>query len=97
MLHIYICNYSISHLPGKPQGPLFVSSVVGVLVAGAPEPEPCFVPEVIALSPILVLVVIDGPVAVVVAAAAWLLPVCSDTAAVAAPPSSHWQALATTP
>lgn len=76
--------YNISHLLGKPQGPLLLCSVVGALVAVA------------LLAPFLALVDVDGPVVVVVAAA-WAPPFVSNAAAVPAPPSSHGNALATTP
>ena len=95
-VYIYLKYYNISHLLGKPQGPLLFCSVVGVVVAGTPRSEPCFVPGVVLLAPLLALVDDDGP-AVVVVAAAWAPPFVSNAAAVPAPPSSHWNALATTP
>ena len=79
---------------GKPQGPLLFSSVVDV-VAGAPGSAPCCVLGVVLLAPWLALADVDGPA--LVAAAAWAPPFVSDAAAVPAPPSSHWNALATTP
>ena len=88
-IYIYIGCYNISHLLGKPQGPLLFCSMVGVVVAGAPRPEACFVPGVVLLAPLLALVEADGPVFAVATAAAWPCPFCSDTTAVAAPPSSH--------
>ena len=49
-IYIYVDDYSISHLLGKPQGPLLFCSVVGVVVAGALGSEPCCVPGVVPLA-----------------------------------------------
>ena len=67
-IYIYIECYNISHLLGKPQGPLLFCSVVGVVVADAPRSEPCFVSGVVLLGPLLALVDVDGPVFAVAAA-----------------------------
>ena len=95
-VYIYIGYYNISHLLGKPQGPLLFCSVVGVVVVGAPRSEACFVPGVVLLAPLLALVDVDGPV-VAVAAASWAPPFVSNAVAVPALPSSQWNALATVP
>ena len=95
-IYIYIRYYNISHLLGNPQGPLLFSSAVGVVVVvGASGSNPCFVPGAVLLGSLLALVDVDGPV--FVAAAAWAPPFVSTAAAVPAPPSSQWKALATTP
>ena len=95
-IYIYIRYYNISHLLGKPQGPLLFSSAVGVIaVVGASASKPCFVPGAALLGSLLALFDVGGPV--VVAAAAWAPPFVSVAAAVPAPPSSQWKALATTP
>ena len=80
---------------GKPQGPLLFPSVIGVVAAGTPGLGPCSVPGAVLLGSLLAPVDVDG--LVVVVAAAWAPPFVSNAAAVPAPPSSQWKALATTP
>ena len=85
-------SYKITHLLGKPQGPLLFSpeAVVGF-------PSDSFTWGVEVFSPLPV--DINGPSFVVMLAAAASVGsvVGCDAAAAPAPPSSHWNALATTP
>ncbi len=85
-------SYKMTHLLGKPQGPLLFSpeAVVGF-------PSDSFTWGVGVFAPLPV--DINGPFSVVVLAAAASVGsvVGCDAAAAPAPPSSHWKALATTP
>ena len=85
-------NYRITHLLGKPQGPLVLSpeAVVGF-------PSDSLTWGVVVFAPLPV--DINGPFFVVVLAAAASVGsvVGCDAAAAPAPPSSHWKALATVP